>query len=92
MKVINNAIETGFSVEWNGDISEKSFDKKKSIATIPADEESIEPSRDESGDPEDNLIKEKPLRRKCASRRSTTRQQPTTIICSSPDRGGSKGE
>jgi bleomycin hydrolase len=94
MKVINNAIETGFSVEWNGDISEKSFDKKKSIATIPADEESIEPSRDESGDPEDNLIKEKTvtqeMRQQTFDNKTTTDDHNMLITGIAADQKGNK--
>ena len=50
--IINNAIEKGYSVAWDGDVTEKSYDRKKCIATIPLNDEN------ESADA-DQLIKEK---------------------------------
>ncbi len=37
MKVVNNALEKGYSIEWDGDVSEKSFGKKEGIAVLPKD-------------------------------------------------------
>ncbi len=38
VKIIDNAILNGYSVAWDGDVSEKSFDNKKCVATIPEEE------------------------------------------------------
>jgi bleomycin hydrolase len=35
MKVMDNAFENGFSVCWDGDMSEKTFSHKKGVAVIP---------------------------------------------------------
>ena len=37
--IVENAIDKGYSVAWDGDVSEKGFDAKKGIAVVPADEE-----------------------------------------------------
>ena len=42
MKIIDNALENGYSVAWDGDVSEKEFDKKKGYAIVPEKEESSE--------------------------------------------------
>jgi bleomycin hydrolase len=35
MRVINNAIENGYTVAWGGDVSDKGFNWKKGIAILP---------------------------------------------------------
>jgi len=35
MKIINNAIEKGYSVAWGADVSEKGFSWKKGVAVLP---------------------------------------------------------
>ena len=37
--IVNNAIEKGYSVAWDGDVSEKGFSAPKGIAVIPTDPE-----------------------------------------------------
>lgn len=37
VKVIDNAIENGFSIAWDGDVSEKTFRMKEGLAIIPKD-------------------------------------------------------
>ncbi len=39
MSIIDNAIENGYSVAWDGDTSEKTFYRKKGYAVIPIDNE-----------------------------------------------------
>ena len=47
MKIINNAIENGYSVAWDGDTSEETFYRKKGYAVIPIDEDSKEEESEE---------------------------------------------
>jgi len=35
--IVENAINKGYSVAWDGDVSEKGFDAKKGIAVVPVD-------------------------------------------------------
>ena len=36
--IVENAVNNGYSVAWDGDVSEKGFDAKKGIAVVPVDE------------------------------------------------------
>lgn len=56
MKIIDNAIMNGYSVAWDGDVSEKYFNRKKCISILPLDEEI--PPADDSKKEED--VDEKP--------------------------------
>lgn len=35
--LIDSAVQNGYSIAWDGDVSEKSFDARKGIAVLPAD-------------------------------------------------------
>jgi len=35
VEVMDNALETGYSIEWDGDVSEKFFNQKKGFAVVP---------------------------------------------------------
>jgi len=37
LEVIDQAVESGYSVAWDGDVSEKSFDAREGIAVLPKD-------------------------------------------------------
>jgi len=39
MELIDEALEAGYTVAWDGDVSEKGFDAKKGIAVLPVDKE-----------------------------------------------------
>lgn len=39
MQVVDHALATGYTVAWDGDVSEESFSGRKGIAVIPADED-----------------------------------------------------
>ncbi len=38
LTTINNAIDNGYSIAWDGDVSEKSFSAKEGIAILPTDD------------------------------------------------------
>ncbi len=38
LSIIDNAVAKGYTVAWDGDVSEKGFDAKKGIAVLPEDE------------------------------------------------------
>jgi bleomycin hydrolase len=79
MKIIDNAIENGYSVAWDGDVSEKNFNKKKGYAIVPIKEESEEADKDDE-DKDEQPIQEKVITQeiKAGNIRYTTRQ-PTII-------------
>jgi len=47
MSIIDNAIENGYSVAWDGDTSEKTFYRKKGYAVIPIDNENKDEESEE---------------------------------------------
>lgn len=60
IKIIDYAIENNYSVAWDGDVSEKEFDKKKCYAIVPEDEETDDMNKDEDEKDKDlKPIKEK---------------------------------
>jgi len=58
IQIIDTALTKGYSVAWDGDTSEKEFDRKKGIATVPIKEDESSDSKKED-DEEDLRIKEK---------------------------------
>jgi bleomycin hydrolase len=47
IRIIDNAIENGYSVAWDGDTSEKTFYRKKGYAVIPIDNENKDEKNEE---------------------------------------------
>jgi bleomycin hydrolase len=50
MNVIDNALANGFSVCWDGDVSEKEFDRKKGIAIVPMEPVEIKEGEEEKSE------------------------------------------
>lgn len=42
MDVVNNALKNGYSIAWDGDVSEKGFSAKDGVAVLPKDESKID--------------------------------------------------
>lgn len=59
MNIIDNALANGYSVAWDGDVSEKEFDKKKGYAVVPLKETQEEDSSKEEFD--ETAVKEKSI-------------------------------
>lgn len=58
MAIIDYAISNGYSVCWDGDVSEKEFDRKKEFAIVPLDPVEIKEGEDEKTD---EPVKEKTI-------------------------------
>lgn len=56
MNVIDNALANGYSVCWDGDVSEKEFDRKKGIAIVPLETVEVKEGEEEKSE---GPIKEK---------------------------------
>lgn len=56
MNIIDNAIMKGYSVVWDGDVSEKYFNRKKNVSIVPLEEE-VAPADAEN---KDEIAEEKP--------------------------------
>ncbi|MCX7797209.1 MAG: aminopeptidase [Melioribacter sp.] len=92
MRIIDYALENGYSVLWDGDISEKSFDKKKCIAIVPIDtlEETNEPDKEN----DIKLVREKfinqDMRQETFDNQTTTDDHLMHIVGLAKDQNGTK--
>jgi bleomycin hydrolase len=95
MKVIDNALMNGYSVAWDGDVSEKYFDRKKGVAIVPLEEEL--PAADDSKKEDD--AEEKPelektvtqqMRQETFDNHTTTDDHLMHIIGIAKDQDGKK--
>lgn len=95
MNIIDYALEHGYSVAWDGDVSEKTFDKKKCIAVIP--EDSTYETEEEKNDTENknvNPVKEKfitqEMRQETFDNQTTTDDHLMHIVGLAKDQNGTK--
>lgn len=77
MKVIDNALMNGYSVAWDGDTSEKYFDRKKGIAFVPIAEdapvaEETKKEDDDEGKPEAEKLVTQKMRQESFDNHTTT--------------------
>lgn len=61
MQIINYALENGYSVAWDGDVSEKEFEKKKAYAVVPLDENDEEKKDGDDEEKDKQPVKEKAI-------------------------------
>lgn len=60
MKIVDTSLEKGYSIVWDGDVSEKSYDRKTCVAVIPLDDDFGDEAEKGKGDQaEPSPIKEK---------------------------------
>jgi bleomycin hydrolase len=93
MKIVDSAIESGYSVVWSGDVSDKSFSRKFNVANVPSVEEP-----DTAGKKEDDAtwhpVKEKivtqDLRQQTFDNRTTKDDHSMHIIGIAKDQNGNK--
>jgi len=93
MKIVDSAIESGFSVVWSGDVSDKSFIRKFNVANVPLVEEP-----DTAGKKEDDTtlhpVKEKvvtqEMRQQTFDNRTTKDDHSMHIIGIAKDQNGNK--
>ena len=52
--IMDFALENGYSVAWDGDVSEKGFDMKKGYAIVPVDKKDDDKKEDKDSDDEDD--------------------------------------
>jgi bleomycin hydrolase len=50
MNIIDNALANGYSVCWDGDVSEKEFDRKKGIAIVPLEPVEVKEGEEEKSE------------------------------------------
>ena len=97
MKVIDNALDNGYSVAWDGDASEKEFDKKKCYAIAPVDEDESTETTDEDSEEESKELqpeKEKTItqemRQETFDNHTTTDDHLMHIVGTASDQTGAE--
>lgn len=95
MKIIDNALMSGYSVAWDGDTSEKYFDRKKGMAIVPVMEESTaaeeEKKEDETeGKPESEKIVTQKMRQESFDNHTTTDDHLMHLTGIAKDQNGTK--
>ncbi len=92
--LIDSALSRGYSVVWAGDISEKTFDKKKCIAIIPSTEETSDEDSKKEDDDSDHPAKEKfitqEMRQESFDNRTTSYDHMMHITGLAKDQNGYK--
>ena len=86
MEIIDTALENGFSIAWDGDVSEKGFSAARGIAVLPADES----RRDLFTKPGEELDVDQAMRQSTFESLSTTDDHLMHLVGISRDADGNK--
>ncbi len=90
IRIMDYALENGFSIAWDGDVSEKFFDKKKCIAIVPADTvEEIE-DNDKSKSPIKEKFITQEMRQETFDNQTTTDDHLMHIVGLAKNQNGTK--
>ncbi len=96
MRIMDYALEHGYSIAWDGDVSEKTFDKKKCVATIPEDssdeidEEKPDAEEDKNNTPVKEKIVTQEMRQETFDNQTTTDDHLMHIVGLAKDQNGTK--
>lgn len=95
MKIIDNSIMNGYSVAWDGDTSEKYFDRKKGIAFVPITEdaaaaEETKKEDDDEGKPEAEKLVTQKMRQESFDNHTTTDDHLMHLTGIAKDQNGTK--
>lgn len=93
MKIMNNALAKGYSVAWDGDVSEKGFSRKKGIALVPAADEATDDSKKDEEDaelPAKEKVVTQEMRQETFDNRTTTDDHLMHITGLAQDQNGDK--
>jgi len=92
IKIMDNAILNGYSVAWDGDVSEKKFDKK-GFAIVPLDEEpAVDKLKKDSveAQPEKEKVINQRMRQETFDNRTTTDDHLMHVTGIAKDQNGTK--
>ncbi len=93
MKIMDNALEKGYSIAWDGDVSEKGFSRKKGIAIVPLTEEATDDSKkdeEETDRPAKEKIVTQEMRQETFDNRTTTDDHLMHVTGLAKDKNGNK--
>jgi bleomycin hydrolase len=90
-EIIDNALKTGYSVAWGGDVSEKSFSWKNGVAFVPEkkyNDMTAEEKADLFNGPKTELVVTEEMRQKAFDNYTTTDDHGMHIVGLSKDQNG----
>ena len=87
MKIMNNALENGYSIEWDGDSGKDNFYRKKGYAVIPANEE-IDP--DDVEEPEEEKVITQEVRQQAFDNYDVTDDHLMHVVGLAENQNGTK--
>lgn len=95
MKIIDNALMSGYSVAWDGDTSEKYFNRKKSVSIVPLEEELpvVDEAKKEDeteGKPESEKMVTQQMRQESFDNHTTTDDHLMHLTGIAKDQNGTK--
>ncbi|MCL6098215.1 MAG: C1 family peptidase [Bacteroidetes bacterium] len=93
MKIMDNALEKGYSVAWDGDVSEKGFSRKKGIAIVPTADEATDDSKKDEEDadqPSKEKVVTQDMRQDTFDNRTTTDDHLMHVTGLAQDQNGDK--
>lgn len=85
-RIVDNALANGFTVSWDGDVSEKGFSSRNGIAILPVDEK----REDLFNNPGAEIKVTQDLRQKTFMNYSTTDDHLMHIVGTAKDQSGTK--
>lgn len=86
MKITDHALKNGFSIAWDGDVSEKGFSSNAGMAILPTDEE----REDLFLNPNKELFVDQELRQSTFENYSTTDDHLMHVVGTAKDKKGTK--
>ncbi|MCP4437350.1 MAG: aminopeptidase [Aureispira sp.] len=86
MKITDHALKNGFSIAWDGDVSEKGFSGKQGIAVLPTDVS----REDLFENPSEELFVDQELRQSTFENYSTTDDHLMHVVGTAKDKKGTK--
>lgn len=94
VEIIDNALEKGYSVAWDGDVSEKYFNRQKGVAIVPLVEEQQTADEKKEDDSEEKIELEKvvtqQMRQETFDNHTTTDDHLMHITGLAKDQNGTK--
>lgn len=91
MNIIDNALANGFSVCWDGDVSEKEFDRKKGIAIVPMEPIEIKEGEEEKSEgPVKEKVVTQEMRQATFDNHTTTDDHLMHLTGTAKDQNGTK--
>jgi len=89
VKIVDNSLDNGYTVCWDGDISEKGFSHTNGVAVVPEDKVTDETEATQSGPVKEKTVTQE-LRQECFNNYSTTDDHLMHLTGTVEDQNGNR--